>query len=92
MKYEERIKQTPEQKLVEEDKFFVEDAKAEIQGSIRETSRELSKQKKELNELKSRKPLPLKEVVTKQVQVEELEYGLQTLSNLLGELFEQVDS
>ena len=87
MKYKERIKKSFEDEAQEEDQFIVEDAQAELEGSIRATKRDLTKMKRELNLAKDQKPFNQNLIVEKTIEIKALNEGLAILEELLEELF-----
>lgn len=87
MKYKERIKKSFEDEIQEEEQFIVEDAQAELEGSIRATKRDLTKVKRELNVAKDQRPFNQDLIVEKTIEIKALNEGLAILEDLLQELF-----
>lgn len=85
--YMERITLSDKAKLSEELGYQAEDNKSQLEADLKETSRELIRQRRVLDELKSAATLDSEEILNKQDEIKGIEAGVKALEDLIAELF-----
>lgn len=85
--YMERITLSDKAKQSEELGYQAEDNKSQLEADLKETSRELIRQKRVLDELKSAATLDSGAILAKVDEIKGLEAGVTALTELIAELF-----
>lgn len=87
MKYLDRLKKSPEDKLTEQQEWLAEDNKLQLEADLKATSRELKLEKRRLEGLKSQEKLDSGKILQSLDNIEGLEKGEKALTKLIKELF-----
>lgn len=85
--YRERLTQSPEDKKNKELELQIEESKDQLRNDIRATKREIASIEKQIDGLKSQKPLPVDKIIALEGRLINHNNGLAALKKLKGELF-----